>query len=84
LLTEVDKNYYSWVMEQFMDSVRAYATQFGVMPTTVVQRAKCGGGSTWAAWETRASTQTHKTTDRLKAYMKANPPPAAALAEDVA
>jgi hypothetical protein len=70
-------------MEQFMDSVRAYAAQLGVMPTTVVQRAKCGGGSTWAAWEAGASTPTHKTTDRLKAYMQANPR-AAVQVEDAA
>lgn len=67
-----------------MDDVRAYAAQLGVMPTTVVQRAKCGGGGTWAAWESGTSSPTLHTVDRLRAYMAENPPPGAVRAEDAA
>lgn len=66
-----------------MRDVRAYAELVGVRPTTIIQRAKCGGGGTWDAWVDGTSSPTHKTTDRLKAYMQANPR-AAVQVEDAA
>ncbi|MEQ3679235.1 XRE family transcriptional regulator [Pseudophaeobacter sp.] len=70
-------------MEQFMANVRAYAAQFGISPSTVIQKAGVGGGGTWAKWESGDGTPTLRTADRLKDYMKANPP-AADQAEDAA
>ncbi len=58
-----------------MAEIRAYAEQVGVMPTTVIQRAKAGSGSTWSGWEKGVSSPTLRTVDRIRAYMLDNPPP---------
>lgn len=59
-------------MEDFMKEVRAYAVDAGIQPTTVVQRAGAGNGSTWAKWE-RGGSATHRTTDKVREYMTNNP-----------
>ena len=59
-----------------MEKVRAYAARFGVQPTTVIQRAKSGGGGTWVKWESGDSSPTLHTVDRIKRFMADNPPPA--------
>ena len=59
-----------------MSEIRAYAARVGVMPTTVIQRAKAGNGSTWRRWESGDSSPTLQTVDRLRVYMAQNPPPA--------
>lgn len=64
-------------MEHFLDQVRAYAAMLGDKPGTVVQRAGCGGGSTWAKWESGASSPTLHTADKLLRYIADNPPPPA-------
>jgi len=69
-------------MEQFMDEVRAYAARLGVKPTTVIQRVKAGGGSTWASWDAGSSTPTFSTVDKIRRFIAENPPPA--IAEDAA
>lgn len=61
-------------MEQFMAEVRAYAAAVGVLPTTIIQRADAGNGSTWGKWEA-AGTATHRTTDKVRSYMAAHPIP---------
>lgn len=63
-------------MDQFLYDVGIYADAFGVQPTTVVQKAKAGGGSTWASWVSGQSSPTLNTADRVRRYMSANPPPA--------
>ncbi len=55
-----------------MAEVRAYAAAVGVLPTTIIQRADAGNGSTWAKWEA-AGTATHRTTDKVRSYMAAHP-----------
>ncbi len=65
-------------MEQFLRDVRVYAAARGIQPSTVIQRAKCGGGDKWARWETRKSSPTLNTVDRVYAYMAAHPAPEAA------
>jgi len=62
------------IMEEFISEIRAYATRVGVMPTTVIQRAKAGNGSTWRRWESGDSSPTLQTVDRLRNYMAENPP----------
>lgn len=61
-------------MEQFLEDVRKYAQAFGVLPTTVVQRAGVGGGATWGRWESGKGSPTLATVDRLRRYMAENPP----------
>jgi hypothetical protein len=63
-------------MEQFMEEVRAYAARLGVKPTTVIQRVKAGGGSTWASWEAGSSTPTFSTVDKIRRFIADNPPDA--------
>ncbi len=67
-----------------MADVRAYAAQFGITPSTVIQKARVGGGGTWAKWESGDSSPTLRTVDRLRAYLAENPPPDADRAEDAA
>ncbi len=62
-----------------MLEVRQYAAAIGVQPTTVIQRAEAGSGSTWSKWES-GSTATHRTTDKVRAYMANNPPKSEAAA----
>lgn len=70
-------------MEQFIEDIRAYAQAFGLHPSTVIQRAGCGGGATWSKWQSGASCSM-RTADKLREYMSDNPPPPAQPAEDVA
>lgn len=61
-------------MDEFMNEVRAYADRIGLKPSTVVQRAGAGNGSTWANWEA-GGTATHRITDRVRDYIRENPVP---------
>jgi len=63
-------------MDEFLDTIRAYADALGVKPSTVVQRAGCGGGLTWAKWESRAGSPTLLTADKILDYIANNPAPA--------
>lgn len=56
-----------------MTEIREYAAARGILPTTVVQSAECGSGSTWAKWEAGSSC-TLKTADKIRKYMADNPP----------
>lgn len=64
-----------------MDQVRAYADALGINPSTVVQRAGCGGGTTWARWESGAGSPTLHTADKIRDFIAANPAPAPAGAD---
>ena len=59
-------------MEQFIEEIRAYALSHGLHPSTVIQRAECGGGMTWANWLDGASCSM-RTADKLRRYMADNP-----------
>ncbi|MCD9148498.1 helix-turn-helix domain-containing protein [Pseudophaeobacter flagellatus] len=67
-----------------MADVRAYAAQFGITPSTVIQKAGVGGGGTWAKWESGDGSPTLRTVDRLRAYIAKNPAPDADQTEDAA
>lgn len=56
-------------MDQLIDEVRSFASAAGVSPATVVQRAGCGNGSTWAKWISGVGSPTLRIVDRLRAYM---------------
>ena len=60
------------VMEQFIEEIRTYAQAHGLHPSTVIQRAGCGGGMTWSKWLNGKSC-TLQTADRLRRYMADNP-----------
>ncbi|NIZ09289.1 XRE family transcriptional regulator [Pseudooceanicola sp. HF7] len=64
-------------MDSFLEHVRIYAATAGVLPSTVVRWAGCGGGTTWARWEAGLSSPTLRTADRILKYMADNPPSAA-------
>ena len=70
-------------MDEFMNEVRAYADKIGLKPSTIVQRAAAGNGSTWTNWEA-GGTATHRITDRVRSYMRANPVPCAVSADAAA
>lgn len=67
-------------MEQFLKEVRDYAAQCGVKPGTIVQKAGLAGNS-FTKWASGKSSPTHRTIDRVRAYIAANPAP---KAEDAA
>lgn len=59
-------------MEQLMAEVRAYANALGIKPSTVVQNAGCGNGTTWGKWQSGSSCAM-RTAEKLRAYMVAHP-----------
>ncbi|WP_334061706.1 helix-turn-helix transcriptional regulator [Limimaricola cinnabarinus] len=61
-------------MEQFMNDVRLYAEQMGVHPSTVVQRAAKVSGGAWARWEAGDASPTLRVADKIRQYMRDNPP----------
>jgi hypothetical protein len=65
-------------MNQLMSEIRTYADLVGVSPSTVLQRAGAGSGTTWSRWEAGRSC-TLNTADKLREWMVDNPP-----AEDAA
>ena len=60
-------------MEEFVRDVESYAQECGLHPSTVIQRAANLGGGKWAAWLNGGSCSM-RTADRIRAYMRANPP----------
>jgi len=60
-------------MEDFVQEVENYASALGLHPSTVVQRSGAGGGSSWGRWLNGGSCSM-RTADRIRAYMRANPP----------
>jgi len=60
-------------MEEFLEEIRAYARAAGLSPSTVVQRAKCGGGATWHRWESGRGSPNMRTAERLRAWMREHP-----------
>lgn len=56
-----------------MTEIRAYALLCGLMPSTVVQNAQCGGGGAWRKWEAGGSCSM-RTADKLRKFMADNPP----------
>ncbi len=75
-------------MDQLMQEIEAYALARGILPATVVQAATGHSGTTWAKWQGGASCSL-KTAERIRDYIKSNPPPvpaasASEAAEDAA
>ena len=55
-----------------MAEIEAYAEARGLHPSTIVQRAGCGSGKTWAKWQAGGACLMH-TADRLRRWMAENP-----------
>lgn len=59
-----------------MTDIRTYAEARGIKPATVLQLAARLSGHTWAKWEAGTASCTVRTIDRIREYMRANPPSA--------
>ena len=64
-------------MEELVSEIESYAAARGLSPGTVVQYATDQGGRMFASWKEGRSTCTLATADRVRAYMRDNPPPKA-------
>lgn len=63
-------------MEQFISDIEAYADAMGRKPQAVLRAAVGASWGTWESWRSRQSSPTMILADRVRAYMKANPPEA--------
>jgi hypothetical protein len=63
-------------MDQLILEVQTYAAACGLLPTTVVQRAIGASGVTWRKWTEQGASCSLTTADRLRAWMRENPPAA--------
>lgn len=71
-------------MESFIAELSEYADRAGVSPSTVIQRAKCGNGTTWRRWVDGKGSPTLTTVDKLRKYFADNPPVSDEASEDAA
>ena len=62
-------------MNELMKEIRAYAKAVGKKPSTIVQEAGKCGGQAWAKW-LKGGTCSMKISDRIRKYIKDNPPEA--------
>lgn len=61
-------------MEQFLKDVSDYAAQVNLKPSTVIQRVGVSGDK-WRRWQSRESSPTLHTVDRIMKFISDNPPP---------
>ena len=61
-------------MEEFIHEIETYASALGLHPSTIVQRSGAGGGAAWGRWTAVGGSCSMRTADRIRAYMRANPP----------
>lgn len=57
-----------------MREIRAYADARGVKPSTVLQLGAGLSGMAWSRWESGAATCSLRTVERLRGFMRDNPP----------
>ena len=62
-------------MDELIAEIESYAVARGLSPGTVVQYATDQGGGMFASWKAGRSTCTLATADRVRRYMRDNPPP---------
>ena len=63
-------------MEEFLAEIESYARAVNLSPGTVVQYAtKTASGSAFAAWKSGRTSPHMATADKVRAYMRDNPPP---------
>lgn len=61
-------------MEEFIAEIEAFAAAAGMTPQIILRRS-CGySWDVWAAWKSRKSSPTMANADRIRAWMKDNPP----------
>ena len=61
-------------MEKLIKEIEVYAKATGVLESTVLKRAAKLSGRTWKLWKAGKSTPTFKTAERIRKYIKDNPP----------
>ena len=71
-------------MEQLIREIEAYASQMQRPPQWVLRKAFNAGWGQWDSWKSGKSSPTMAVVDRIKLFMKNNPPPETAAQQDVA
>ena len=71
-------------MEQFIREIEAYTQAAQRKPQAVLRAAVGASWKTWDAWLARRSSPTMAVADRIRDYMRANPPQRAASEQDAA
>ena len=69
-------------MDQLIAEIEAYAAARGIKPATVVQYATTHGGGVFDRWKAGKGTCTLPMADRIRAYMRENPAPAAGASRE--
>lgn len=62
-------------MEQFIRDIETYAEAVGRKPQAVLRAAVGASWGAWDSWRSGESSPTMIVADRIRDYMKANPPP---------
>ncbi|WP_370342926.1 hypothetical protein [Pararhodobacter marinus] len=65
-------------MEQLISDIEAYCDAHGIVPQALLRQALNTEWGRWQDWKERRSSPTMKVVDRLRDYMRDNPPPNAA------
>lgn len=61
-------------MEQLIAEIEDYAARMGISPQAVLRRALGSSGRTWGEWVRRESSPTMANVDRLRDWIRDNPP----------
>lgn len=61
-------------MEQFISEIEQYAAAVGRTPQWVLRKAVNISWSQWESWKSGRSSPTMALADRVRAYLRANPP----------
>lgn len=72
------------VMEQFIREIEAYAQAAQRKPQAVLRAAVGASWKSWDSWLSRRSSPTMAVADRIRDYMRANPPQRAGSERDAA
>lgn len=77
-------SYGAGIMEQFIAEIESYAAACGRPPQWVLRRAFNAGWGQWDAWKSGKSSPTMAVADRVRAFMRDNPPAPSTPEKDVA
>lgn len=62
------------MLKQLITEIEAYARATGLAPQMVLRAAVGASWGTWDSWLTDAASPTFRTGDRIREWMRANPP----------
>ncbi|MCV2877589.1 hypothetical protein OE699_01885 [Sedimentimonas flavescens] len=71
-------------MEQLINEIEAYAKSVKRSPQWVLRKAFNAGWGQWDAWKAGTSSPTMAVADRIRAFMRDNPPEQPQQQQDVA